>query len=496
MSDKGRKTLVVFMMAVCMFMSSICWMYMRIPQYMETILRGSDLATWLPSVYIIAEVSMVIVAGTLIDRIGSKNCILIGMALFVGGSFGICIADTVELMVFLRVMQGLGAGFLFTVSLAFIPKLFPKSKRIRPHGLMSLMFSVGSIIGTATGYYFVFTVGDWRLFLAIAGAVVAICGSVAYFYLPEAKRESVRDIPGLVLSIVTVAAVMLYTQMVNKNFELFSWESLALFELAAVLFFLLILVEKRTKDPIIPHGIKKTHIGFLAGLFLAGFCGIGMFQFLTLFLMVTYRFTLYQATGTLLLFLIAGGATTSVIGMFSIYEYGIRPFSIASPILVFIGFVSAFFLIDKGWFGVGMSLYIMGLGFGCIITEMLVSIQAYSPVKHTGTYTGLLMSVRFMGIILGMGVYMGLIRTALTDYIENVKGEVTDDVIQWLFEHLGECINDMLEIFKSTVQQCCIIAAVAIIPVLIISYLMIGKEDLNAPEWLLEDKEEKNHLRK
>ena len=123
----GRQSNItaVAALGVCMLICSLSWMYMRMPQLVIMAETGSNIAGWILSGYIIAEVSMVIVAGTLIDRLGPKNAVLIGTALFFGSSIGLCLSDTVEMMIAFRVVQGCGAGFLFTVALGFIPKVYP-----------------------------------------------------------------------------------------------------------------------------------------------------------------------------------------------------------------------------------------------------------------------------------------------------------------------------------------------------------------------------------
>lgn len=480
---KQSNVTAVVALGVCMLICSLSWMYMRMPQFVITAETGSDIAGWILSGYIIAEVSTVIVAGTLIDRLGPKNAVLIGTSLFFGSSIGLCLSGSVEMMIAFRVVQGCGAGFLFTVALGFIPKVYPKSKRLDPHKVMTLAFSVGSLFGTAVGYFFAFDVGNWRYLVPVCAFGVLVCGILAYRSLPDMPREYVRDVPGLILTIMAISSVMVYTQMVNDSFELFSYESLAFLEFCLILIFLLVLVERKANDPIIPHGITKTDFGLMAGMFLAGFCGLGLLQFITLFMMVSYGVTLYVAS-KMLLCLIMGGVVTSLMGMKMVYREGIRPLVLTGSVIIAIAFMGAFFLMPRGLTGVGFSLFVMGLGFGLIITEMLVSIQAITPRRHQGSVTGMLMSCRFIGIILGMAVYKGIVNSALEGYVEGMGGEITGDIEYWLLEHMSSYAYDLIGIFESTVRDCCVAGGIAVLSVLAICYFMIGREDLDAPEFI------------
>lgn len=481
MEFRNNRNIAFAAMFVLMFICSVSWMYLRMPQYAEK-LSGATNASWLLSGYIIAEVSMVVIAGIMLDRLGARNTILIGVSLFTGASFGVTLSDNVDMMVLFRIIQGCGAGFMFTVAIGFIPKIFPKSKRELPHKLMTLSFAVGSIFGTAIGLYFMKELGDWRILMNIMGFVTPICGVIAYLTLPDVSRAYIRDVPGMVLLLALVATIMTYSQMLGNDFQFISWESLGFIQFSIILLILLIVVEKRAQDPALPH-FTHTQIGLMAAMFLAGFTGLGMLQYLAMFFIVSYRITIYQASG-MMLFLILGGAITSILGTNILKRVGIRVLTIVGPILIFIGFVAGAFFIPIGIVGGAVSLFIIGLGFGCIVTEMAITIQAISPVKDSGMATSMLMSMRFIGIILGMAAYGSIIKTPIREYIENTKGEVVKDVFDWLFNHLVECLEDVLNIFQNTIVQCCAIAGVAVVSVLIIIYYMVGKEDLDAPEFM------------
>lgn len=479
----GRRNNLVAVSAlgVCMLISALSWMYMRIPHYEIMLETGSDITGWLLSGYIIAEVTVVIIAGVLMDRLGPRNSLLIGMALFSGSSVGLCLSENVLMMVAFRVMQGCGGGFLFTTALGFIPGAFDnKRKRLDPHKVMTLAFSVGSLFGTAVGYYFTVDVGDWRILVAVNALVVLLAGTAAYRSLEDAPASYVRDVPGLVLTMATISSVMLYTQTVNVDFELVSYESLAFAEFCILMVVLLVWAERRAADPLIPHGITRTDVGLMSGMFLAGFCGLGMLQFITLFMMVSYGASLYEAS-RMLLCLIGGGAVTSLIGMELIYRHGIRPLLLTGSIVIAIGFMGAFILMPRGMTGVGFSLFVMGLGFGLIITEMLVSIQTMSRPEHEGAITGLLMSARFIGIILGMAVYKSVISGPLTSFIEGVEDETVNDVELWVFDHLSVYANELLAIFESTVRECCMVASAMVLSVLVVCWFLVGKEDVDPP---------------
>lgn len=479
MTTENRRVATICM-GLCTLFTSLSWMAIRMPMYYEKYIKGTG-SMWFMSAYIIAEVSTVILAGVLVDKIGSKNCTVMGVAMFVAGALGVYITQDPGLLITYRIIQGLGAGFIFCVGVAFIPKAYDKSERLDPHKVMILTFALGSIFGTAVGMFFLKELHDWRLFFLIAAVAVLVFGLLAYRTLPVQEKHVPRDLLGMILTVSSIASFMTYTQMIDVNFDLFSWQSLAFLEFCLIQLFALIYVEKKAKNPLLPQGIKKTHIGLLVSMFIVGFCGIGMLQFLTMFLLVYYKLSLYNAS--LMLFcMIAGGATTSIIGTRIVYRTGIRPLVLTGPIITMIGFVGAYFLFTEGLVFAGCALFVIGLGFGTVVTEMLVSLQATSPLKDAGAYTGMLMAVRFIGIIFGMAVYNHFILVPVKKSIAEVKTMSIEELISHILTNFTDLLDKVLGIFSDAVHSCCIVAAITVLIGFVVAYFFVGKEDIDAPE--------------
>src|SRR3954449_4852880 len=95
---------------------------------------GSDLggalstAQWIVNGYTLAFAALLLSAGALADRLGSRSGFLVGLAVFGLGSAACACASSLTMLVVARVVQGAGAAALMPCSLALIAHTFPGSR--------------------------------------------------------------------------------------------------------------------------------------------------------------------------------------------------------------------------------------------------------------------------------------------------------------------------------------------------------------------------------
>ena len=123
-------------------------------------------------------------------------------AIFTAGSILLAItphtgdAGAIELIVF-RIIQGVGAAFLFSNSAAIITDAFPENERGKALGINQIAFLAGSLIGLVLGG--VLAVYDWRLVFLVS-VPVGVIGTVwSYWKLKEQhviRKKQKLDIIG------------------------------------------------------------------------------------------------------------------------------------------------------------------------------------------------------------------------------------------------------------------------------------------------------------
>src|SRR6478609_6244723 len=108
---------------------------------MPTIAKDLDANTtqlqWIVSAYTMVFASLQITAGGLGDRFGRKRFFLIGLAIFTITSFAAALSQSIEMLIAIRALQGLGAAFIMPLSLSLISNAFPPEERGKAVGIWS-----------------------------------------------------------------------------------------------------------------------------------------------------------------------------------------------------------------------------------------------------------------------------------------------------------------------------------------------------------------------
>lgn len=116
---------------------------------------------WIAIGYWVVTASVLLTFGRLADMFGRIKLYNLGFALFIIGSTLCCISQTGEQLIVFRVVQALGAAFLFSNSAAILTDVFPENERGRALGLNQISIVVGSVIGLALGGFLTSYLG-WR----------------------------------------------------------------------------------------------------------------------------------------------------------------------------------------------------------------------------------------------------------------------------------------------------------------------------------------------
>ena len=119
---------------------------------------GSDLggapsiAQWVVDGYTVAFASLLLLAGSLADRIGVRRGFVLGLAVFVVASAGCALANSVAFLIAARVAQGIGAAWLMPCSLALIAHTYtePQARR-RALAVWGAVSGIGLASGPIVG---------------------------------------------------------------------------------------------------------------------------------------------------------------------------------------------------------------------------------------------------------------------------------------------------------------------------------------------------------
>jgi EmrB/QacA subfamily drug resistance transporter len=365
-------------------------------------LGGLEHYSWVFSAFMLASTTAVPLYGKLSDIYGRRKLYVSAMALFLIGSVWCGLATSMTSLIFARALQGIGAGGIMPLAFILIGEMFTLEQRAKMQGLFSGVWGVSSIVGPLLGGFLVDQL-SWRWIFYInifpgllAAALVALAWRDAHAHGQD--RPAV-DYAGAAL--LTVSVVMLLLGLMSSGTS--SWLLIAG---ALVLFLLLLWVERRAADPVLPLPLFRDPLFATAtahGVF-TGWALFGSVSFIPLFVQSVMGTTATQA-GITLTPLLLGWVTASIIGTRLMLIVGYRRLGLIGTAAFTIG---AFLMSQAGMNTSQASMMVfvtlMGIGMGLSIPAYLIAVQTSVSRRQLGTATSTLQFSRSIGGTLGVSV--------------------------------------------------------------------------------------------
>ncbi len=245
----------------------------------------SDLQ-WIFSAYVIVFGGLLLLGGRLSDILGQRRIFVIGFAILTAASVLAGLAPNGTMLIAARALQGIGAALIAPSAMSIVMSLFTiPAERNKAMGFWGAAAPAGGTAGVFLGGIITAYV-DWSwVFLVnvpIGIAVLALTGML----LPHGKRHKGR-VDYLGAFSITGALILLVYAIVTANDA--GWSSLQTVSLLLTSTGLLgafIMIQKRSREPLIPLRIFKTSNLLASNVVMAllGAAWIPMWFFLNLYL--------------------------------------------------------------------------------------------------------------------------------------------------------------------------------------------------------------------
>ncbi|MFF7176939.1 MFS transporter [Streptomyces sp. NPDC008121] len=213
---------------------------------------SASTAQWTLSAYMLAIGCFFIVGGRVGDVFGRRGTLLAGIALFTAGSVGCALAPGLGLLVGARVLQGIGAAFVFPVSVSVITNLFPDETRARALGAVFGVANIGTALGPFVGGGFAEGPG-WRWIFWLMAPLGLLALLITLVYVPDSRDTSAPRALDLVGCGLVVCALATLTLAVERA-DAWGWTSartLGACAVAVVTGGLFLVRERRIRHPLI-----------------------------------------------------------------------------------------------------------------------------------------------------------------------------------------------------------------------------------------------------
>ncbi|HYP60357.1 MAG TPA: MFS transporter, partial [Thermomicrobiales bacterium] len=340
---------------------------------MPTIAKDLDANTsqlqWIVSAYTLVFASLQITAGGLGDRLGRKRWFLIGLALFTITSAAAAASRSIEMLIAMRALQGLGAAFIMPLSLSLISNAFPPEERGKAVGIWSAIsvssIALGPVIGGLVVEYL-----SWHWVFLINVPIGIAAWIVTQAVVRESKDESgdvATDIPGTLL--ITGAIASLTYGLIEAGNR--GWGDpliVTMLSLAAILGIGFVYTESKVARPMVPLRFFRSgnFTGANIDSFLISFMISAIGFFMTLYQQNVHGFSAVR-TGLALLPMVISMMVLSPIGGTMINRVGPRKLvSFGMAVTGIGGLLLLRASVDARYLDIVPGFVVMGLGMSFI----------------------------------------------------------------------------------------------------------------------------------
>ena len=372
-------------------------------------LHGATHLAWVTTAYLLTSTIVMPVYGKLGDLIGRKWLFVAALGLFLCGSVLGGLSDSMTALIVARAVQGLGGGGLMVLVQAIIADEVPPRERGRAMAVTGSMFAISSVIGPLLGGWFTNGIGwRWLFWINVPVAAFAIVAAVALLHpIPRPARPRI-DVGGIVAMSAAVTALVLLTSTAPDQW--LQPQNVALIVVLALTTALVLLVERRAAEPILPHRLLTQRDFVLATI--GGLCFAlamtGVVGYIPTYLQMAEGLTATTA-GLMMIPMVAGIMTSSFGGGSLISRtgrYRWMPIAGAAVVAACLLALSSVTVTSPLW-EIGVVLYGMGVGMGLGGQSLVLTAQNAFP-REVGTSTAAFAFFKEIGASLGASVIGGL----------------------------------------------------------------------------------------
>jgi EmrB/QacA subfamily drug resistance transporter len=215
---------------------------------------------WITIGYWVVTASALLTFGRLADMFGRVKLYNFGFALFTFGSTLCCISQTGEQLILFRIIQGIGAAFIFSNSAAIISDSFPESERGKALGINQISIVVGSVLGLVVGGILTTYLG-WRSIFWVNIPIGIFATLWAFSKLKEFGHTKKEQIDWLGNILMTLSLLLLLFGITFGSFHILDTTMTIIFIFLGSLFLILFyLIERKTLYPMIDLTLFQSKI--------------------------------------------------------------------------------------------------------------------------------------------------------------------------------------------------------------------------------------------
>jgi EmrB/QacA subfamily drug resistance transporter len=369
---------------------------------------------WVVNAYLLTFGGFLLLGGRLGDLFGHRRLFLSGIALFTVASLACGLANSQELLVVARAVQGIGGAVVSAVAFSLLMTIFTEqADRAKAMGVFGFVLSGGGVIGVLAGGILT-DVLNWHWIFLVNLPVGVLVYALSLRLLPKESGPTARDRVDVAGAITVTASLMLAVYaIINGNEQGWtSTQTLGVLGVAAALLAVFLVIEARISSPLMPLGLFRNRnvstANVLGGLLAAGMFAYFFFSALYLQLVLGYsplEVGLAYLPGT-----VVWGASSLLLSDRLVMRFGIKPPLLAGLALMTVALVLlARTPVDGSWIvDILPATLAIGVGAGIAFNPILLAAMSGVAQEQAGLASGVVNTAFMMGGAVGLAILASL----------------------------------------------------------------------------------------
>ena len=392
---------------------------------------------WIVSAYQAAALGALLPCSALGDRLGYRQVYIVGVALFTVSAFFCALSDSLNVLIFMRILQGVGSAGVMGVNIALMRQIYPEFLLGRGIALNGLVVSICAISGPFIAAQLL-TFGTWRWLFWLTLPIGGVLFFLAKNAFPVKDREAVSCSGGntaiplldVILNVVVFGLFFLVVSYWRGHEQTVFQNGLmgVLVVVWCVLGYGYWRRQRNHSTPLLPVDLLRIReFLFPIGMAVAAYCAQNLFFLSLPFLMLSVWEMSETQTGLLIAVWPLATAMMSVPAGQMIGRFSNRFLSVVGLFVLALG-LGAFLLLTQepeNHASIVWRMMLCGFGFCLFQTSNVHGIISAVPVQRSGAASGMMNVARLSGQILAT-IMVTLVFAGWHDLAAGVG------VIQWM----------------------------------------------------------------